>query len=195
MAKLIEDATGPVLEEHLEGLSHQDLVEDSLVSLIFCDHSGDVKDNSTDYRDLPKIRIPHVVELMVERMSSIENLPSEQRNKELPDYKNKSSDDNFVRGTMMLFRFAEVGERPMDGHEDIAYSREKRNNVLRFASLKTRIRETTIKAAREKSHRRQANANHCDERGTTWSGTIGATSRRCCGDHPRSKGSIHSPTV
>jgi hypothetical protein len=140
LAKLINNATEPILEEHLDGLRQRQLVEDSLVSLLFCDYTGDVQDTSTDYKDLSKIRILHLVELMNERLSSRENMKNAS----------EGSEHAKIRGYMFLFRFMEVGERLLEGREDVAHSRDVRNRLLRFGDLETRMHETIIRAVREK---------------------------------------------
>jgi hypothetical protein len=52
MAKLIKDAMKPILKEHLKGLTEPAELEESLVSLLFCDYSGGKPETAAN-EDLP----------------------------------------------------------------------------------------------------------------------------------------------
>jgi hypothetical protein len=64
--KRIKDATDAILQQQLAGLEHQDLVEDSLVSLLFCDYASDLQRNRVE-DDITKLRLHHTLEFLIEK--------------------------------------------------------------------------------------------------------------------------------
>jgi hypothetical protein len=63
---MIKDATDSLLQERLEGLEYQYLIEDSLLSLLFCDYTGDLQENKPE-KDIANLRVHHVLETLIEK--------------------------------------------------------------------------------------------------------------------------------
>ena len=132
MTKFIEDAIGPILAEQLEGLLQPGSVENSLVSLLFCDKEGNMEDDSLKI-DSPGFDVRHMIEIFSESTSMMERHPML-----------KFLD---AMHAMEKARVQYLDAKPITKSESL---RALRDGIFRLEGLQVRIREDTIKALRER---------------------------------------------
>jgi hypothetical protein len=143
MLKMIEDATDAILEQQLAGLEHRYFIDESLVSLLFCDYTGDLQRNRA-VDDFTKLRLCHTLEVLIEKVKGMGVIEKcEQRDKserfgvKRPFYEDITFLQTLDAAEMLPNSFA-------------AGPRSLRRNVLSLLPLERRVKEATIKAIRSK---------------------------------------------
>src|SRR5437763_14556694 len=81
LSKMIGDATNSILQERLKGLEDKYLIEDSLLSLLFCDFTGDLQE-SNPKTDIANFRARHVLEIMMEKRKFTEIFEEDKESRE-----------------------------------------------------------------------------------------------------------------